>query len=146
MWENTSKYNEKFIKNYDEDRDRGYILEEDFEYPKNLHDLHSDLPFLPERIRISKCNKLVSNLYDKNKCCTHNNTKTSTKPGTSIKKVHRVIKFNQEAWFKKYIDTNIKLWTEAKNGFENDFFKFMNNSGFGKTMENVRKHRVINNR
>ena len=97
MGENTSKYNEKFIKNYDEDRDRGYILEEDFEYPKNLHDLHSDLPFLPERIRISKCNKLVSSLYDKNKCCTHNNTKTSTKPWTSIKKVHRVIKFNQEA-------------------------------------------------
>ena len=60
---NMLKLNEDFIKNYDEDSDKG--LELDVEYPKNLHDLHSDLPFLPERMKINKCNKLVCNLYDK---------------------------------------------------------------------------------
>ena len=60
-----SKIDEVFIKSYDEDSDKGYIHEVDVEYPKNLHDLHSDLPFLPERMKINKCNKLVCNLYDK---------------------------------------------------------------------------------
>ena len=54
---NMLKFNEDFIKNYDEDSDKGYILEVDVEYPKNFHDLHSDLPFLPERMKINKCNK-----------------------------------------------------------------------------------------
>ena len=65
MEKNTFKFNEIFIKNYDEDSDEEYILEVDVEYTKNLHDLHSDLPFLPERMKINKCNKLVCNLYDK---------------------------------------------------------------------------------
>ena len=60
-----SKINEGFIKNYDEDSDEGYILEVDAEYPKNLNDLHSDLPFIPERMKIDKSNKFVCNLYDK---------------------------------------------------------------------------------
>ena len=60
-----SKIDEDFIKNYAEDSDKGYILQVDVEYPKNLHDLHSDLPFLPERIKIDKCNKLVCSLYHK---------------------------------------------------------------------------------
>ena len=60
---NVSKINEDFIKNYDEDSDKGYILEVDVKYPKNLHDLHSDLPFLPERMKIDKRNKLICNLY-----------------------------------------------------------------------------------
>ena len=58
-------FNEDFIKNYDEDSDKGYIFEVDVECPKNLHDLHSDLPFLLERMKINKCSKLVCNLYDK---------------------------------------------------------------------------------
>ena len=61
----TSKFNEDLIKSYDEEMDKGYIFEVDVEYPKDLHDLHSDLPVLPERMNINKCNKLVCNLYDK---------------------------------------------------------------------------------
>ena len=67
---NRSKFNEKFIKNYDEDSDKGYILEVDVEYPKRLHDFHNDLQFLPERKKVKKC-KLVYNLYDKNNYVAH---------------------------------------------------------------------------
>ena len=60
-----SRIDEEFIKKYDNDDDMGYILKVDTEYPKELHDLHSDLPFLPERTKINKCKKLVCTLYDK---------------------------------------------------------------------------------
>ena len=69
--ENISKFNEDFTQNYDEDSNKGYILEVDVEYLKNLHDLHIDLPFLPERMKINKSNKLVCNLYDKNRHVAH---------------------------------------------------------------------------
>ena len=62
---NVSKFDEDFIKNYDEDSNKGYILEVDVEYPKDLHNLHSDLPFLSRRMKIEKCNKLVCSFYDK---------------------------------------------------------------------------------
>ena len=60
-----SKIDEDFIKNYDENSDIGHFLKVDIEYPKELHDLHSDLPFLPERMKINKCSNLVCNLHDK---------------------------------------------------------------------------------
>ena len=66
--------NEDFIKNYDENNDKGYIFEVDVKYQKRLHDLHSDLPFLPERMEINKCKKLVCNLYNKKKYVAHINT------------------------------------------------------------------------
>ena len=62
---NMSKFTEEFIKNYDEDSDKGYILEVDVKYPKKLHGLHEDLPLLPERMKIGKFKKLACNLYDK---------------------------------------------------------------------------------
>ena len=68
---NILKFNGDFIKNHDEDSDKGYILEVDVEYPKNLYDLHSDLPFLPERMNINKFSKAVCNLYDKNNYVVH---------------------------------------------------------------------------
>ena len=136
--------NEDFIKNYDENNDKGYIFEVDVKYPKRLHKLHSDLPFLPERMEINKCKKLVCNLYNKKKYVAHINTlKQALNHGLKLKKIHRVIEFNQEAWLKPYIDMNTELRKLAKNDFEKDLFKLMNNSVFGKTMENIRKHRDI---
>ena len=76
-------------------------------------------------------------------CCSHKSFKTSIKSWINTIKVHRVIQFNQKAWLKPYIDLNNELRTKAKNDFEKDFFKVINNAVFGKTMENVRKHRDI---
>ena len=138
------KFNEEFIENYDEDSDKGYILEVDVEYPKNLNYLHNDLPFLAERMKINKCSKLVYNLYDKNNYIVHiRSLKQALNHGLILEKVHRVIQFNQEVRLKEYIDMNTELRKQAKNDFEKDFFKLMNNSVFGKTMEKVRKHRDI---
>ena len=139
-----SKTDEDFIKNYDEDSDKGYILEADVEYPKNLHDLHSDLLFLPERMKIDKYNKLVCNLYDKKKhVVLIRSLKQTLNHRLILKKVHRVKQFNQKAWLEPYIDMNTELRKQGKNDFEKYFFKLMNNFVFGKTMENVRKHRDI---
>ena len=85
----------------------------------------------------------MSHRRQKKICYAYKSLKTSLKSWISIKKVHRVIQFNQKDWLKPYIDMNTKLRKEAKNDFENFFFKLMNNSVFGKAMENVRKHRDI---
>ena len=145
-WENDlSRLNENFIKNYNEDSDVGYFLEVDIEYPKQLRSSHKDLPFLPESKKLGKVEKLVWSIEDKEKYVIHIRAlKQALSHGLVLKNVHRVIKFNQEAWLKPYIDMNTKLRTEAKKEFEKGFFKLMNNSVFGKTMENVRKHRDIN--
>ena len=89
---NISKFTEEFINNYDEDSDKGYILEVDVKYLKKLH-LHSDLPFSPEQMKIDKCKKLVCNLYSKKKYVVQ----YALNHGLILKKVHRVIQFNQEA-------------------------------------------------
>ena len=136
--------NEDFIKNYDENNDKGYIFEVNVKYPKKLHELHNDLPFLAERMEINKCKKLVCNLYNKKKYVAHINTlKQALNHGLKFKKMHSVIEFNQGAWLKPYIDMKNELRKLAKNDFEKVFFKLMNNSVFGKTMENIRKHRDI---
>ena len=141
---NTSKFNEDFIKNYNEESDEGYFLEVDVQYLEKLHELHNDFPFLPERMKIEKVEKLVANLHDKTEYVIHiANLKQALNNGLILKKVHRVIKFNQKAWLKPYIDMNTKLTQKAKSNFEKDFLKLINNAVFGKTMENVRKHRNI---
>ena len=137
-------FNDDFIKNYYEDSDKGYILEVDVEYPKKLHNVHCNLPFLQERMKINKCNKLVCNLYDEKIYVVHKRAlKQALNHGLILNKVHKVIQFNQEAWWKEHTDTNTKLRKEAKNDFEKDFFKSINNSIFGKTTKNARKHRAV---
>ena len=139
-----NEINEEFIKNYDENNDKGYILEVDVKYPQRLHELHSDLAFLSERMKIDKCKKLVCNLSNKKKYVTHiNSLKQALNHGLKLKKIHRVIEFNQKEWLKPYIDMNTELRKVANNDFEKDLFKLMNNSVFRKTMENIRKHRDI---
>ena len=139
-----SIFTEDFIKNYDEEDNTGYLFVVDAEYSKNLHKLHSDLPFLPERMKINNCTKLVYNLNDKENYPVHVLAlKQALNHGLKFKKVHSVIKFRQEYWLKPYIYLNTDLRKDAKNDFEKDFFKLMNNSVFGKRMENVRSHRDI---
>ena len=138
-WLDSDKINEYFIKNYDENNNnKGYILEVDVKYPKRLPELHSDLPFFSERMEINDCKKLVCNLFNKKKYVTHiNSLKQALNHGLKLKKIHRVIEFNQKNWLKPYIDMNTELSKAAKNDFEKDLFKLMNNSVFGKMMKNI---------
>ena len=90
-----SKFNEDSLKSYDENRDVGYFLEVDVEYPKELLGLHNDLPYLPERNKIKKIEKLVCNIEDKEKYVVHIRAlKQSLNHGLILKEVHRVIKSN----------------------------------------------------
>ena len=93
-------------------------------------------------MKIEKVEKLVVNLYEKTDYVIHRkNLKHALNHGLVLKKFHGLIKFNQDAWFKPYIDMTIDLRKKAKHDFEQDFFKLMNNVVFGKVLENVRKHR-----
>ena len=91
-------------------------------------------------MKIEKVEKLVANLHDKIEYVIHiKNLKQALNHRLVLKNVHRDIKFNQNAWLKPYIDMKTDLRKKAKNDFEKDFVKLMNNAVFGKTMENVRK-------
>ena len=116
------------------------ILEVDLTYPEELHDLHNDYPLCPERVECDKgVKKLIPNLRDKNNYVVHYKTLMQyLNLGMELKKIHRGIKFVECDFLKPYIDMNTNLRTQAKNNFEKDFFKLMNNSVFGKTMENIR--------
>ncbi|XP_057310492.1 uncharacterized protein LOC130648456 [Hydractinia symbiolongicarpus] len=106
-----------------------------------IHDKHNELPFLPERRMIYRVEKLIPNLENKRKYVVHIGAlHQALKHGLELKKVHRAIQFKHSAWLKPYIDHNTKLRTAAKNDFEKDFYKLINLSGFGKTMENIRNH------
>ena len=88
-------------------------------------------------MKIDKCKKLVCNLHNKKKDTAHIK---SLNHGLKLKSIHRIIEFNQKAWLKSYINVNTELRKLAKDDFEKDLFKLMNNAVFGKTMENIRKH------
>ena len=125
-------------------KSKGYILEVDVHYPKELHDSHNDLPFMCEHLKINGVEKLIPNLYDKKRYVIHIRAlDQALKHGLVLECIHRAIEFKQLVWMKEYINFNTKLRTAAKNDFEKDFYKLMNNSAFGKTMENIRKHRNI---
>ena len=121
---------------------RVYLLEVDVEYPKELHENHNELPFLAERMKIGREEKLVPNLKNKKGYVVHiKELDQALKHGLKLEKVHRVIEFRQSKWMKVYNMLNTSLRKDAKNEFEKDFFKLMNNSVFGKTMENIRNHK-----
>ena len=138
---------------------KGWILELDLEYPAHLHDAHNDYPLAPEKKGINReqmseyqrrlmadldlampnTEKLVPTLEDREKYVVHcSNLQFYLRQGMRLKKVHRVIEFDQEPWMEPYIRMNTEFRKQGKNGFETDFYKLMNNSVFGKTMENLR--------
>ena len=134
--EELSKFNEDFIKNYDENGNIGYFLEVDINYSKKLFNLHKNLPFLPESKKVNKVEKLICDIEDSKKYVIHITAlKQALNNVLRLKKVHRLIQLKQKAWLKTYIDMSNELRKNAKNEFEKNFFKLMNNSVFGKTME-----------
>lgn len=120
-------------------RKHSCILVVDLEYPDNLHDLHNDLPLAPERLMVNKVEKLIPNLNNKNRYTLHHvNLKQYLDLGLKLTKIHSGVKFEESNWMEPYIMLNTNLRQNAKNPFEKDFFKLMNNSVFGKTIENIR--------
>ena len=121
------------------------ILEVDLEYPKELHDLHNGYPLAPERIMCeNNVEKLIPNLRDKKNYVIHYKDLIQYLDlGLKLTRIHRGIKFEESEWLTSYIDMNTKHRSKASNDFEKDFFKLMNNSVFGKTMENIRNRRDI---
>ena len=147
----------------------GYFLEVELEYPEELHELHNDFPLAPEKLTVSNdmlskyckkigdkyeikvgdVKKLIPNLGNKTNYVLHyRNLQLYLSLGMKLTKIHRVLKFKQSDWMKKYIDFNTEKRMNAANDFEKDFFKLMINSVYGKTMENLRKRmnvRLVNN-
>ena len=126
------------------------VLEVDLSYPGELHDLHNDHALAPESLEIGKVRKLVPNLGDKRKYVVHQeNLKLYLRLGMKLEKVQRGVKYREETRMRSYIQKNTDLRMKAKNAFEKDFFKLMNNSVYGKTMENIRKRvdvRLVGNK
>ena len=160
---------DKFDVNLTEYNSIGYELEVDLEYPDELHEFHNDYALAPEKLEISQnmlskycnniadkyeiriggVNKLVPTLGNKSKYDTHYRTlQLYLLLEMKLTKVYKILKFKQSDLFKKYIGFNAEKRKNAANSFENDFFKLMNNSVFGKTMEKLRKRivvRLVNN-
>ena len=120
-FEDISQFNEDFIKRYNEERDEGHFFEVKVQYPKKLHELHNDLSILLIKNNNEKVEKFVANLHDKTEYVIHKRKlKQALNHGLVLKKVHKVIKFNQNAWLKPYFDMNTDLRKKPKNDFQKD--------------------------
>ena len=161
--------NEFDVNSIDEKSEIGYFLEVDLGYPDELNELHNDYPLAPEELAITNdmlskyckeiadeydlkvgdVKELIPNLKNKNKCVLHyRNLQLYLFLGMKLTNIHRVLKFKQSDWMKKYIDFNTKKRKTATNDFEKHFFKLVINSIYGKTIENLRKRtnvRLVNN-
>jgi len=157
------KPDEVHIQDHPDDAPKGYILEVDLEYPEELHDAHNEYPLAPERLQVQdawmseyqqtlrgriggspETEKLVPNLRNKQKYVVHyRNLKQYLSLGMCLTKIHRALTFDQSPWMEPYIRLNTELRKQATSDFEKDLFKLMNNSVFGKTMENMRKRQDV---
>ena len=153
-----------------ENAKNGWILEVDLEYPAELHEVHNSYPLAPEKKEVKKeqmsgyqkglikdlnlslpdVKKLLLTLEDKEKYVVHyRNLQFYLKQGMKLKKVHKVLEFEQECWMEPYIRMNTEFRKRATTDFEKNFYKLMNNSVFGKTMENLRNRvdiRIVKSR
>ena len=153
----------KFILDQKDEQDDGFMFEVDLEYPEHLHYLHDNFPLAPEHLNIQKDmlssyqkdladdlnvkvggEKLCLSFLPKNKyTCHYRNLKLYLQHGLKITKIHRVLTFKQSPWLKPYIELNTKLRQTASNKFEEQFYKLLNNSFFGKSCEDVRKYKEV---
>ena len=150
---------EEEILNKKENAKNGWVLEVDLEYPAELQGEHNSYPLAPEKKVVKKecmseyqkrlmkdldmkppdSNKLLLTLEDKKDYVVHyRNLQFYLKQGMKLNRVKRVLEFEQECWMEPYIRMNTEFRKKAKNDFEKNFYKLMNNSVFGKTMENLR--------
>ena len=123
---------------------KGYIFEVDLDYPPNLWKSHNDYPLAPEKMIVNGVEKLICHFKPRKNYVVHyRNLRQYLEMGMRLTAVHRGISFNQSCWMKPYIRKNTELRKTAATSFEKDFFKLMNNSVFGKTIENIRKRQNI---
>ena len=123
---------------------KGFIFEVDLEYPQELWKSHNDYPLAPEKMKVNGVEKLISHFKPHKKYVIHyRNLRQCIELGLRITAVHRGISFEKSPWMEPYIRKNTELRKTAANSFEKDFFKLMNNSVFGKTIENIRKRQNI---
>ena len=123
---------------------KGYIFEVDLEYPEHLWKTHNDYPLAPEKLKVNGVEKLISHFKPRKNYVVHYRTlRQCLELGMRLTAVHRGISFYQSPWMEPYIRKNTELRKSAANNFEKDFFKLMNNSVFGKTIENIRKRQNI---
>ena len=155
--ENVDKFD---VMSINEKREIGYFLKVDLKYPDELHDLHNDYPLAPGKlavtndmlskyckeitdkydIEVGDVKKLIPNLGNKTKYVVHyRNLQLSLSLGKKLTEIHRVLKFKQSDWMKKYTDFNTEKRKNATNDFEKDFFKLMINSVYGKSNGKFKK-------